>query len=391
MKLLKRVLEKEAGQALPMALILLVLGGLLVVPTLSFMNTNLTANRMVDQANLELYAADAGVENMLWNIQDDPGILPAEGEENKKTINLEDQTINNMSTVETTITNLGNHIYRITSTATNPRGHKTKVEAFLECLNFTHLLEGAITSNGDVTIHNSTINGQIFYADDIDITGSTYTDEPSQETQTNWPTWEDLSPFYWDDVQGHDYTGPNPLLINTMSPPRELGPLYEDGSLTIDNGNTTGLTLKLTGTIYVEGNLIFAQPNKAYTIDLNGQTIFVHGTEGAAWAIDFPSNSVKMTGSGCIIADGNIRFMPGMTDQAGEYVLVMSLSGETYMKPGGDFYGSLVGSAEVDMSNSSLTWTDPQDEDLNFPGMEIGGIVPSSGAGTILSYTISTP
>jgi hypothetical protein len=170
-----------------------------------------------------------------------------------------------------------------------------------------------------------------------------------------------------------------------------LGPLYEDESLTIDNGNIQGLILTLTGTIYVEGNLKFNTPTKPYTIDLNGQTIFVHGTEGADWAIDFPSNSVIIMGSGCIIADGNIRFMPGMADQEGEYVLVMSMSGETYMKPGGDFYGSLVGSAEVDMSNSSLTWTDPQDEDLNFPGLEIGGVVPSTGAGTILSYTISNP
>jgi len=62
MKLLKRILKKEAGQALPMALILLVLGGLLVVPTLAFMTTNLTANRTVDQANLRTYAADAGIQ-----------------------------------------------------------------------------------------------------------------------------------------------------------------------------------------------------------------------------------------------------------------------------------------------------------------------------------------
>ncbi len=45
-----------------MALILLVLGGLLVVPTLALMTTNLNANRVVDQANLRSYAADAGIQ-----------------------------------------------------------------------------------------------------------------------------------------------------------------------------------------------------------------------------------------------------------------------------------------------------------------------------------------
>jgi hypothetical protein len=65
MKLLKRTLKtlkKEAGQALPMALVLLLLGGLLVVPTIVFMNTNLNANRQVDESNLRLYAADAGIQ-----------------------------------------------------------------------------------------------------------------------------------------------------------------------------------------------------------------------------------------------------------------------------------------------------------------------------------------
>jgi hypothetical protein len=386
MKLLKRILKKEAGQALPMALVLLVLGGFLVVPTLGLMTTNLTANRQIDRNNLELYAADAGVENLLWNIQDDPGILPAEG--TPKTINLQDQTINGMSTVTTTISNEGNHNYKITSTATSPGadGHNTEIVVYINCLNFTHLLEGAITSNGDLTIRNSTVTGNVYYADDKSVTGSTLDPpEPIQEEQTNWPTWDDLSLSYLDDVAGHDYTGPNPLFINTLSP-CELGPLYRDGSLTIDN-NTNGLTLTLNGTIYVTGNLIFGQ-SKNYTLNLNNQTIFVHGTEGATWAIDFPSNSITVIGSGCIIAAGNIRFMPGMSSNDQEYVLVMSLTGKTYMKPGGPFYGSLVGDAEVEIQNGTLTWTDPYDHDLNFPDMDISGVTPSSSAGVILSYSI---
>jgi hypothetical protein len=371
----KRILKKEAGQALPMALILLVLGGFLVVPTLAFMTTNLNANRQIDRKNLELYAADAGVENVLWNIQDDPGILPAEG--NTLPLDFPDQTINGMNTVTTTIENLGNRIYKIKSIATSPGpgGHSTTIEVFLNCLNFANFLEGAITSNGDITIRNSTITGNVFYADEKSVTGSTLSDEPIQETQTNWPTWDELSPFYLPDVQGHDYTGPNPLYINDLSP-CTLGPLYRDGSLTIDN-KTAGLTLTLNDTIYVTGNLIFGQ-SKNYTINLNDQTMFVHGVPGATWAIDFPSNSITVIGSGCIIADGNIRFMPGMSSNDQEYVLVMSLTGKTYMKPGGPFYGSLVGDAEVEIQNGTLTWTDPYNHDLNFP----------DSAGVILSYSI---
>jgi len=85
MKLLttiKKKLKDEAGQVLAMALIMLVLGGLLVVPTLSFMTTNLTANRQVDEANLGLYAADAGIQyahsRFLSGVDPtDPDFLPA--------------------------------------------------------------------------------------------------------------------------------------------------------------------------------------------------------------------------------------------------------------------------------------------------------------------------
>lgn len=389
MNLLKGILKTEAGQALPMALILLLLGGFLVVPSLVLMTTSLTANRQIDRANLELYAADAGVENVLWNIQNDPGMLPAQG--NTLTLNLQDQAINGMSSVVTTIENLGNHIYRINSTATSAGGH-TEVVTSISCLNFSNLLEGAITSNGDVTIRNSTITGKVYYADDKSITGSTLVPpDPIQETQTNWPTWDDLSPLYLSQVAGHDYTSPNPLYINEM-PVRELGPTYLDGSLTVDNTGTAGLTLTLTGTIYVTENLIFAQA-KNYTINLNGHTMFVYGTPDTKdptknkYAIDFPSNSITLMGSGCIIADGNINFQPGMSASPTDFVLVMSLAGKTTMSPTGNFYGSLVGEAAVELQNGYLEWNDPSDNGLNFPGTNTG-IEGASGEAKVLTYTI---
>jgi hypothetical protein len=69
MKLLRRMIGKEAGQVLPMALVLLLLGGIIIIPTLNFATTNLRATRAVDQHTRELYAADAGVEDALWYLQ----------------------------------------------------------------------------------------------------------------------------------------------------------------------------------------------------------------------------------------------------------------------------------------------------------------------------------
>ena len=61
-------LKDEKGQALPLALIALVLGALLVGSFLSYVSTNLLASRLVDRLVDDQYAADAGVEDAIWNL-----------------------------------------------------------------------------------------------------------------------------------------------------------------------------------------------------------------------------------------------------------------------------------------------------------------------------------
>ncbi len=69
MKLLKRMMRNQAGQALAMALILLVMGSFLIVALLDLTTINLKATQSVDLHTRELYAADAGVEDALWYLQ----------------------------------------------------------------------------------------------------------------------------------------------------------------------------------------------------------------------------------------------------------------------------------------------------------------------------------
>lgn len=69
MKPLIRMLRKEAGQALPMALILLFLGAAVIIPTLYFTTTNLKATEVVDQKTRDIYAADAGIDDGLWKVR----------------------------------------------------------------------------------------------------------------------------------------------------------------------------------------------------------------------------------------------------------------------------------------------------------------------------------
>jgi hypothetical protein len=65
-RLWKRLMGGEKGQALPLVLALLVLGGLTIASTLGYTNTNLNSSRIIREDVKGVYAADAGVEDTLW-------------------------------------------------------------------------------------------------------------------------------------------------------------------------------------------------------------------------------------------------------------------------------------------------------------------------------------
>jgi hypothetical protein len=76
MKLMKiavrRIIREEKGQALVLVLILLVVGGLIIAPLLEFMGTGLKVGKDVYENKMyQTYAADAGVEDGLWQIKHD--------------------------------------------------------------------------------------------------------------------------------------------------------------------------------------------------------------------------------------------------------------------------------------------------------------------------------
>jgi len=65
-RLLKQVISSEKGQALPIVLALLILGGLTIAPSLGYAYTNLNSSRILGEGTKGVYAADAGVEDALW-------------------------------------------------------------------------------------------------------------------------------------------------------------------------------------------------------------------------------------------------------------------------------------------------------------------------------------
>jgi len=74
-RLLRQMINNEKGQALPLVLALLVIGGLTIVPSLNYTFTSLNSSRMLEEGVKGAYAADAGVEDVLWSLEN--GIPPS--------------------------------------------------------------------------------------------------------------------------------------------------------------------------------------------------------------------------------------------------------------------------------------------------------------------------
>ena len=64
--------RREHGQALPLALVALAVGAVLVTPFLTNVSVNLLASRKTDEAIVDYYSADAGIEWGLWRLKNDP-------------------------------------------------------------------------------------------------------------------------------------------------------------------------------------------------------------------------------------------------------------------------------------------------------------------------------
>jgi Tfp pilus assembly protein PilX len=362
-RLFHQLNNRQEGFAMLMALILLLVGSLLIAPTLSYMTTGVRFTTVQNKNMHEYYSAEAGFEDAYWEIVTND-LEIAEG----ATYTIPSFILND-KTIDVSITNEGFSTHKVTSVATSSDGSTTTVESYLVYLSF---YENAITSNGSVNIQpGSTVDGNVMYDGLLDNKG-TITGNDFEATLPSWPTAQDLADKYFDDVDfDDDGTADCEYLDATLdvkdyptATGPDIGPLYRDGDLQIKyTGNTQNFTSKLGGTVYVAGDLDFKQPAKTYTIDLNGHTIFVEGS------ITFPPSKVNIDGSGCIIAVGDINFQPGVESNPGDFLFIFSVEGTVWFAPQDDFNGSVAGSVDVNLQPDVNLYHDgdPYALGLNFP------------------------
>ena len=369
----KGMIRDQKGASMVLVLILLLVGGLVVASLLSFMGTGLLVNPVYEGRVAELYAADAGVEDAAWKIQQ--GEVPVCPGDPSWSYNISDV---NGKVVQVTIEYLGEGTYRITSIAITDDGgdtasiSATTVEAYVSPLvmDFSALLDHAIVSYNTIGVKpGDVVNGDIWLPNEDDLTIQPASTEPeavingtikdNDDMTITWPTAEQLSGYYLNDV---DPSNPYPYNSIDITYTKDIGPCYIEEDFEVDNTGDPD-TLVLNGTVYVAGDLEFRQSGShGYTINLNGQTIFAEG------GIYFPSHRVSILGSGCIIAVGDVYFHPGIASGGDDFVLVLSIEGEVDFQPSGDFTGCVAGNTHVQLQpGCTINWIDPEGKVINFP------------------------
>jgi hypothetical protein len=340
-----------------LALIMLLVSLLITTPLLAHMGTGLMAGQVYERRMAELYAADAGVEDSMWNIQHEVDeVMNLNACYPDWSYNMSDV---NGKSMEVTITWVNNMTYRVVSTATCD-GSGTEIEAYVVAESkygdYTGILNNVLTSQGEIEIGPGS-----------NITPSDGEHSPVENYLGAWPPLEELIEFYLEQVEGVEPYGSDTLDLNGVD--QEIGPFYRDGELDIKNSSNTPATLTLTGTVYITGDTLIGKNGKEFNLDLNNQTIFVASNSSDPQKALWIGGKCSIEGFGIIIAVGDIYFEPNIEAGVSDPIFIMSVEGTTTLNPGGDFYGSIAGSVEVDLQpGTSLNYPEGDEwfGDLNF-------------------------
>lgn len=354
----------EAGQALVLVTVILLLSALVVPPLLGLNFSSTRSAQISEDRMLQLYAADAGIEDALYLLKH-----RLMGNATEMDYHLADDL--NTCGVDVNIFYVGDGVYKITSTALDTDGANTVLESYVALADYSFLTEYALATDGDVTIGNNGIITGDVRCGSVDNPGAITGEITEGEEIRNWPPADEISGFYMDDVEGlTPYEGTpkaNEYRINgNKNNPTVVDPLYRIGDLEFIGNNKYG---SLSGTVYVaddipgaiDGDLTFGP---GVTVDLNGQSIFVEG------AIYMAPNAGCL-GSGCIIAIGDINFQPHVEGDEDDFIFIMSIGGSINVQPGGNFYGTLAAAGGINFQPGCGVFKPGELPDtLNLPGMD---------------------
>ena len=360
-----------------LVLVLLVVGGLMLAPLLGLMSTGLAAGQVYENSTDGLYAADAGVEDALWNIQQGVAELPGPacggGDPNYWSYPMTDDV--NGRHVEVTITYVNNQTgsltYKIASIATADSNSRTTIESYVQAIigGEFDIFSGVLSSKGDIDFisHGSTITGDIYYVGTLDPDFTHISGNETKVTVDDFPTSaQDLAfaqMLKEEAMAGQNYTGDMNINSDTT-----LGSVYIDGNLNIQQD----VTVTVTGIVYVTGSITAA---KDYTLTGSGSRIALV----AEGSIDIRKVSDLGNEAECIImsVSGDIAIKKEATVTG----LIYAPSGQISFDKNATVNGSIVGESITVKKDASLAYVG------KWTGFDLPGQLP--GRLIIKTYNIN--
>ncbi len=240
-------MKSEKGQALPLAILALMIGMLVITPFLGHASASFIGSRTYEQSLTELYACDSGIEYAIWSLMSGD-LEVAEG-----ATEILPQFSINEKTVTMTVENLGEQIYLVTSTATSPDSHSTTIESYVS------YGDGGWTSDGDI---EGDVEGDVYVDGDVDIGNNATVDGSIYSTGD--VVLDNNAEVTGDVVSGGDLElSSNAVIGGDVSAAGDLtlGNNSEIGSIEVGGNVCAGGNLNLVnntviyGTVYITGNL----------------------------------------------------------------------------------------------------------------------------------------
>lgn len=187
-KILNKLIRNEEGQVFVLALILLLVGGLILAPLLSYMSSGLIVGQVHEENMKQFYAADAGIEYGIWDVMnDDLGVPDFELNGSNVVVTTEEIDIATLTEDQKQTFNLndGDRLWTILSTAINTNGSTTVESYFAIAFRLadedTYIdyggsgnIEGGnvIVEDGDIVTGNIMGNAQVWGEGDLTVTGN---------------------------------------------------------------------------------------------------------------------------------------------------------------------------------------------------------------------------
>lgn len=356
--------NRQSGQVLILALILLAVGGALMVPTLNLAYTSVKYHGQATEKTLEVYSADSGVQYALCKLRNDP--------EGYKAAPVSENFTLNGKTVYVTIEHISGIVHKITSTGTSDSGRSTTIECYTTTT--SGLLEHVAVSNGDMQLQETIvtsapvegeadifINGDFQLQEstvygDVTYTGNLNMDEYSvvtgELTQGGEP--EELPPVdaqYWEDAAKAGGTNNGNKQIKDKTD-YHLGPLYITGDLQIQNSSVI-----LDGTVYVVGQ-IQMQDNSTVV----GSSVLVAEGLVQLQGASYDTENIPMI----------MSVYNSITVQAGSEIgaVLYAPNGDIKIQDYSVLYGSAIGNY-VQIQKSILIYTADIQSSEGIPGSQI--------------------